>query len=273
MELSKITQVALLLVILCVAYIIFPAYATANPITVEASETLILYNIPVHVKRYDIYQFDLHLVKFEINFRVGNSIIFIKSDPYPAYKLTEASPLSTDPMPKYRWDEILFVKAPGNSTHWVKYDHPDNYDTYYRGEVNRDYYLSGNSKYHHHIAKWRVEKAISDLDFWTLIGTTANTIGGAIAFLLAIPLVGKIVLIILALIASVWGVGRWFIQNVIQTELGDGWAWTWGHGKWELFGRVLAFWWWMSFGLARDLGFFIFVWNIFGGGGGSCRLR
>ncbi len=104
-------------------------------------------------------------------------------------------------------------------------------------------------------------------------GTTANTVGGIIAFLLSIPLVGKIVLAILALIATVWGVGRWFVQNVIQTELGDGWAWTWGFGKWVLFGRPLAFWWWMSFGSLRDWGFFIFVWNLFGGGGGFNRLR
>ena len=41
----------------------------------------------------------------------------------------------------------------------------------------------------------------------------------------------------------------YFIEDVIQTDLGDGWSWLWGFGS----GFGLK-WWWQSFGSWRDWG-------------------
>ncbi|MEM2518583.1 MAG: hypothetical protein QXO49_06495, partial [Candidatus Bathyarchaeia archaeon] len=66
---------------------------------------------------------------------------------------------------KYLWDNnsIWFVEAPGNYTIYVKYDHNDNYETYYPYEWNRPWHIPigmyGNEKLHTHMA-------VSDVYDW-----------------------------------------------------------------------------------------------------------
>lgn len=75
------------------------------------------------------------------------------------------------PLQEYTWDgNIYFVKAPGNYTLFVKYDHNNNYWRYYPSEWNRPWHIQigeyGNEKLHTHMANgdlylWKTDQ-ISD---------------------------------------------------------------------------------------------------------------
>lgn len=239
-----------------------PTYAQAQTIQVETvAVTMVYEGLRVTAKRYDILRGRQHLIRIEAEVEVEGRRITIKSEPYSVSKLYSAVFYSSSSsLPTYWWDGIKFVRAPGSSTTWVKYDHPDNYNTYYPNEINREYYLKGYSKTHNHVPRYLLEEAKAKTSF---VGIAA-LLAGVIAALLAVPeLVSKIVAAILGLIAAILSlvgfVLYWFINDVIQTELGDGWIWTWGYGKWEFWGWVVAAWWWMSFGAWRDWVFFVII--------------
>ena len=260
------TQVALLATLLSMlmlmATTVIPTYAQAQTVEVEtATITTVYEGVPVTAKRYDVLRGRQHLIRIEAEIEVDGHKITIKSEPYSVNKLYNTRYYSSSRwLPTYYWDGIKFVKAPGSSTIWVKYSHPDNYNTYYLGQVNKEYYLSGNSKTHNHIPQWILEQAKANTSFARIAGILA----GVIAALLAIPeLVSKIVAGIIgligALLALVGFVLYWFLNDIIQTERGDGWIWTWGYTEyWFLWWRVGVSW-WMSFGAWRDWGFFVII--------------
>jgi len=189
---------------------------------------------------------------------------------YPVYKIiTELYPVSkliaglegltsTDPMPKYTWDGVKFVQAPGNSTKWVKYDHPDNYDTYHPGETNSEYSLPGITRTIEHIPQSTIENAKVNNDIATVISAL---VGVALAALVIPEPTTKIVAGAAALIAAILTAAnlivRFWLNDVVQTELGDGWSYVWGEGSWWLF-----HWFWMSVGAWRDWGWcYVFLDN------------
>jgi len=256
---STILTIAL---ILSATLIVSTALAKPQEIQVETARSLIIYEgVTVHAKRYDIFRGRQHLIQIVAEVEVDGHKISIKSEPYPFDKLYNTASYTTQTsFSKYRWDGISFVRAPGSSTQWVKYDHPDNFETYYPNQINNGYTLNGYSKQHNHIAQYVLEEAKRNANFVGIAGLLA----AVIAALLGIPeLVSKIVAGILGLIAAIIAlvgyVIYWFINDIIQAERGDGWVWTWGYGKWVFWGIVLAAWWWMSFGSWRDWGFFISI--------------
>jgi len=75
-----------------------------------------------------------------------------------------------------------------------------------------------------------------------------------VAAMLGIPeLVSKLVAAVVAIVAAILTAAgaliKWFNSNIVQTELGDGWVWTWGYGSWWIFR-----WWRQSYGAWRDWG-------------------
>lgn len=276
-----------LLSLLCVflvftTYVVVPVYSCLVPTVVMETKTLSLevlgLTVAATITRVDVYQGFQHSVKFSGTCRVGEICVNVTTEEYPYEKLLY-SDVKAYGIPadwKYTWDgNITFVKAPGPSTTFIKYDHPDNYDTYRSGEVNVDYDLRGHDKIHHHIAQYRIEE---DKSSWTLVQILAG-IEGLLIAALTIPegviskVIAGVLLLIIGIIEALGQTKKWFLENILQTELGDGWTWLWGFGSWWIFK-----WWWQSFGAWRDWGwlFVVFNWNVYnqvprgGGGGGKC---
>ncbi len=155
-------------------------------------------------------------------------------------------------LPRERWDNIVFVLAPGNEYVWVKYDHDDNYVHYYPEMWNHLWEIPigeyGNQKIHTHMAvsdvyDWYTEtKSDEEIMEKYVKGTSLGIriIGAVVAGYLTYA-VGGLLGILLAIIASalaqIWawllellGItnkAQW-IQDVVQAEQGDGFFWTWG---------------------------------------------
>ncbi|MEM3588136.1 MAG: hypothetical protein QXO71_12560, partial [Candidatus Jordarchaeaceae archaeon] len=168
---------------------------------------------------------------------------------------------------KYWWDNILFLKSPGPANLWIKYDHPDVYDTYNIG-VNERKYLIGNQKEHIHISRSAIETAKANNDLYTLLAGVVQFI----LTLLALPSVGIIAAAIGAVIVAVlFLINRavyYFLNDILQDEQGGGWMWAWDFGSWWLFR-----WFYVSFGAWRDWRWFVFFALVGGGGGGRCLMR
>jgi hypothetical protein len=280
MQKIKIAIVAILAFLVLSSSIAFPAYATASAlntsVTIETSRTFEINGLKVYAKRIDTIKLGKHWVQIEVKTNVEGREIKIKSEPYPIEKIWPPSFSGIDKgyralssvsygtasasLQKYWWDGILFVKAPGSDYFWVKYDHPDNIETYYPMAKNNPYTLNGASKQHNHIPQYILE----DAKYKSTFASIAGLLGPIIAGLLAVPeLVSKVVAGIIALVGAILAlVGyiiRWLIENIIQTELADGWVYTWGYGKLSIWGFVIAAWWWMSFGAWKDWGFFFII--------------
>jgi hypothetical protein len=157
----------------------------------------------------------------------------IVTEPYPVSKLLQglndsSVSASSSDMPKYYWDGLKFVKYPGNATCYVRYDHPDNYDTYEPLENNIDYTLQGTSRTVGHIAKYHIEDAKAANDVGAILGALI----GIVAALLACPepIVSKttaaIIAIIVAACTLIHEIVNWFLNDIVQTELGDGWVYV-----------------------------------------------
>jgi hypothetical protein len=141
----------------------------------------------------------------------------------------------------YDWRNYLFVSAPGNDKTWVKYDHLDNYYTYYPELWNLNWYKydSSSKTRMQHWSKGDVQYAIEYAYLGTLLGAWATIIGIALG-----ALVGLILTILAALMITV----MWFLLTLIESENLDGFGYLCGPGDWPYNG-----WWWVSFGWWRDV--------------------
>ena len=261
--------VALVLLILS-SQLLFPV--VANSTITETSVTEMVVTIEpygtfnVTIVKTDIYKGGVPYVAFNVSCRVGRYFVRLEAPPYPAFTPLESYELAAIPSDyKYQWDGITFVKAPGPPDLWIKYNHPDVYDTYNIG-VNENKNLQGNSKIHSHIARYLIENAKSTNDLGTLLIAATQFI----VALLAAPGVGWISAAIAAVIvAALFLVNRtisYFLNDILQDERGGGWMWTWGFGSWLIFK-----WFYVSFGAWRDWSWFVFI-ILHGGGGGFCRM-
>jgi len=151
------------ILIIFIAYEVFPTYSTVTPKTVISTTVTTTEisgeNAIITVHRYDTFQYYQHLVSFSASCKInGIQVLKAITDEYPLDKLknplSSASSGEICSIPeewKYLWDAISFVKAPGPPEIYVKYDHPNNLpppDGEYRpGEVNIDYELQGTVDY------------------------------------------------------------------------------------------------------------------------------
>lgn len=176
----------------------------------------------------------------------------------------------TDPMPKTNIWGLLFVLHPGNYSHYVAYAHPDNYDTYYPGQVNRYWQKWGESPHedvnHVHLNVSQVDglesEAISHSNLLSLIYTgiagSSMVIGWALgskifpvlaakllamAGIVSATGVGIIVAIGLLVVGIIWSLWCWdaqqqagsiaqWVQDVLRTDRGDGFMWWMNFRTW-----------------------------------------
>lgn len=157
------------------------------------------------------------------------------------------------PLKKQLIDGVLFVLAPGNYSIYVKYNHPDNYETYYPMEWNRHYDIQGVQMIDTHLSKIEVtdwiNQQISDEQLWNNIITgTAVMAGlfGAFAAFFENPILG-----IMAIISAIASLFSWLLQvlgitnksqwiiDTVQAEQGDGWSWEWGFRTTSISGWIL----------------------------------
>ena len=130
----------------------------------------------------------------------------------------------------YDWYGFTFVAAPGSTKQWVKYDHPDNYYTYHPEEWNVEWEMckyhasTGWKKAIHHYSQAQMGYAISTGDAGVIAYGTAALITEVIALVAVPPL--QILALILSAIAALNGVMAWFLENIVQAEQEDGWAYV-----------------------------------------------
>lgn len=168
---------------------------------------------------------------------------------------------------KYWWHSRLFVRAPGTAYDWVKYDHPDNYETYYPLQWNRIYDLSsydGSGIVHHHFSQSDINQMLTYGAVTGVLGVLVAIVAAALGFGPPGWVVAAIVALIAAVVSGFGFLWTVFTDYVIKAEKNDGWAWvnpgTYSHWGWWIF-------WWsavsfgVSFGAWRDIWFGItFTW-------------
>ncbi|MEM2912652.1 MAG: hypothetical protein QW146_09140 [Candidatus Bathyarchaeia archaeon] len=188
---------------------------------------------------------------------------------YPIYKIynvfNRKSSMAFDPLSnpvRYSWFGVTFISTRSSPLH-VEYDHPDNgpYQppTYNipPDEASPTALTGISGRYHLHIPVWIINDIKNSGTLTSLAGATASLIG----FLLALPepVISKIVGLFLSAAGGVLAIlgllRRAFAESVLQTELGDGWTWVWGQGKFVTW-FIEVYWWWQSFGRWRDWGWF-----------------
>jgi len=125
----------LLVVLVLFAQLGLPVVASI-PI-VETSVTEVAVNFEefgtfnVTVIKTDVYKGGTHYVAFNATCKIGVYVIRLVAPPYPLLSITKlVRPAAIPSDYKYSWDGITFIKSPGPSDLWIKYDHPDVYDTY-----------------------------------------------------------------------------------------------------------------------------------------------
>lgn len=271
-KMLKKTLVGLFSVLLVfIGYEISPIFANLMPKRLISEKVstfdMMGQNMTVKVLRYDTFQFYKHFVSFNATCEInGIPFMNVSTEEYPYDKLVASRLSATSSIPsewKYAWDgNITFVKYPGPPNTYIKYDHPDNYDTYRPGDVNINYTLQGHEKIHYHIPQYVIEDAKSTVE----LSMVLTILYGILPVLIGIPegaiskIVAGVVAIVIIILEAIQAGILWFLENKLQTELGDGWSWFWGFGSWWVFK-----WWWQSFGAWRDWGWFfvVFNWNVF----------
>jgi hypothetical protein len=158
----------------------------------------------------------------------------------------------SDPLTKYIWKGITFVKNPGNSTLWVKYDHPDDYETY-PYQPNKDCVIDGNGSTAIGIAKYHIEEAKKDNDLGSVIGALI----GIVATLITVPepivskLTAALLAIVLACLVATNLIISDFLNDILQTEEGNGWAFIFDFGHFDFYCWQFL-WFRLSVGAWRD---------------------
>lgn len=156
-------------------------------------------------------------------------------------------------LPEQPWDNVYFVLAPGNETIWVKYDHDNNYERYWRMQFNLPWEIPvgmyGNQKIHTHMSiddvyDWKTGAKSRDEimeKYLTLGGTATGSFIGALlgkALVSLFALTGGLAAVVSAVAAAIGAIIGWFIsqlgtseeefvENVVEVEQGDGFFWSW----------------------------------------------
>jgi hypothetical protein len=146
----------------------------------------------------------------------------------------------------FMWHDIVML-ASGSEKQYIAYQHPDNYYRYHPQLWNLDWseeVCTHNGYAMIHLSHSRVNQAIDRNKIDTIIATIvagAVEIYGIIVSLAL--LVAKAIAAALVIILLYYALVKYWLENVVQAEQGDGWAYTYWNG-WFLQ---------ISYGAWRDL--------------------
>lgn len=144
---------------------------------------------------------------------------------------------------EHRVDILSFLPKGNNGTHFVSYDHDNNYDQrgYYPGEWYTPYSLNGLQKTHVHLAadlldNWirNVHDDITVLGLIICIASGAATLSlGILAGFFAVTIPAGVAMILggcstilgAILTYSGWTKENWIKYTVMERFAGDGWTW------------------------------------------------
>jgi len=194
-----------------------------------------------------------------------NDILIVETPMMQAQNKTEINgkdslqTLTTYEPVRYSWEGVTFISTQSRPL-YVRYDHCDNgpypnptYDIPV-DEAESTKIRTTTGRLITHLPKHVVDNMKSGLAFGL-----APVITDIVAILWGLPdLVGtKTAALILSavdliLIGLGWVYNLW-VDNIVKTEMGDGWQYTWGAGGWWIFK-----WCTISFGAWRDIGWPIF---------------
>ncbi|MDI6826843.1 MAG: hypothetical protein QMD36_06740 [Candidatus Aenigmarchaeota archaeon] len=142
---------------------------------------------------------------------------------------------------KYWWDDLLFLPKGNNGTHFVTYDHDDNYDTYYPQQWYLSFSLLGAVWEHIHIPTDVMNDWINGVrDRETVLGIIFGLVGGFLAFFggLLAACLGNLAAVLLTMIGGISAIigaflqllgfteSKWIRDVVTEQYSGDGWTWV-----------------------------------------------
>jgi hypothetical protein len=163
-----------------------------------------------------------------------------------------------NPLTDYTWNNIYFAPCgtwtlSNGQQVTIKYDHPDNYQVY-NSNTGASYTIVGSNGYYAlHLTTQQIANALNTASITGIIGALLS-----IAGFVADAVVGDVIGVIGAILSGLSCGIQWFVSNVVETELGDGWAYLWGAGSssWWIFHSE---WFWLSFGSWRNWGWYFYV--------------
>jgi len=179
------------------------------------------------------------------------------------------------PLQKYVWDSRVFVKAPGNQSCRIKYDYPDNRETYYPPDETNRFYILPDQDYPCPSTTTLIihidESTLQNIEMGNEILNDLLSIclaGAALGAVLPEPVISKVsaaALAIAAFILQVWKfVVESYIKDVVETERDDGWAYLGMHTYKFFWLTVYDF--TLAFGALRDwpmhMAFFWYNFNV-----------
>jgi hypothetical protein len=218
----------------------------------------------------------------------GGSIYELTTDPIPIaqyqYMVAQAnsdapnasadsaSPASSSNAPDYYWNNIQFIPSGtwliNNAYVDVKYDHPDNYIVNFDGvglnpngtpDTAKSYTVQGsNGVKADHLSVSQINSLIEIGQFGGLATAIAGAfIAGASWATAGIGILIGVMLIIVGFVFTQ------FVQDIIQTELNDGWIYESGVGHWNCW-FLHSVWFSLSFGSWWNTWFHFFISNFCG---------
>lgn len=245
----------------------FPDTAKIEKTTTIQSLNALGVEAEISVTRFDITINGTDFVKAKISCRPADEPypIIMETPTMQISELDKTAPESAEILTvqnpvRYNWNGITFISTKSTPL-YVAHDHPDTgpYDspTYDIpvDEVSSTVLVANSGTRCIHLPKHIVDDMKES-------GTIAFALSAAITpilvWLFGLPeLVGtKLAALILGLVDVIilcFGLAfTWWVDNVVRTEMGDGWSYMWGFGSWWIFN-----WCWISFGAWRDAGWFI----------------
>ncbi|MEM2912637.1 MAG: hypothetical protein QW146_09065 [Candidatus Bathyarchaeia archaeon] len=202
---------------------------------------------------------------------------------------------------KYKWDNMWFLPQGENGTHWVKYTHDDNYDTYYPGQWCHPWRILpgqyGNTKHHIHFSYQQIQDWKKDVSRTNvMLGFVFGGYAGVMSLFAVIQKSLQMYYGILAVLAGLLEVYLtykgfemlWWIEDVVEAANGDGFCWYWEikryfyraafpkpGSRWYTVWLVCYTSFWMSWGKERDSPMLVscgagHIEDVCPGGGGHC---
>jgi hypothetical protein len=183
-----------------------------------------------------------------VNCTKWNSKQTVQSTKTKIYTPTLPSVLGGDFPGKYIYDGwIYFLPKGNNGTHYVSYDHNDNYDggpdrdqAYHPGRWYDRFNMTGRDLIHVHytpdfLTSWynNLTDEADAVAYWATVATGIGWAEAAIVSLLCAP-VGAAIGIITAIVAiyeaieaeQYRGKAKWIRDVITEQFTGDGWTWT-----------------------------------------------
>jgi hypothetical protein len=137
----------------------------------------------------------------------------------------------------YDWRGRNHIIYPGSDIQAIDFDHMDNYYEYHAEQWNLDWedYEPNWKTTTYHYGKYQIDQAKITGDIIPLLGPLGVILGSGLG-----PIAALVFAILALLIISVYLFTVW----IVESEMGDGWAYAWDYGGGYISFGYWRDWWW-----------------------------